>query len=48
MESQRKSKRTDRMIFKRVREYVSHPYEHPGEGKLVRKLGMYFLLYHMK
>lgn len=29
------------MAFKRVREYVSHPYEHPGEGKLVRKLGRF-------
>jgi hypothetical protein len=27
--------------FKRVREYVSQPYEHPGEGKLVQKLGKF-------
>jgi hypothetical protein len=28
--------------FKRVREYVNQPYEHPGEGKLVQKLGKFF------
>jgi hypothetical protein len=28
--------------FKRVREYVSQPYEHPGEGRLVQKLGKIF------
>ena len=28
--------------FKRVREYVSQPYEHPGEGRLVQKLGKFF------
>lgn len=33
------------MAFKRVRQYVSHPYEHPGEGKLVRKLGMSSFLF---
>jgi hypothetical protein len=27
--------------FKRVREYVSQPYEHPGERKLVQKLGKF-------
>jgi hypothetical protein len=29
--------------FKRVREYVSQPYEHPGEGRLVQKLGESFV-----
>jgi hypothetical protein len=29
--------------FKRVREYVSQPYEHPGEGRLVQKLGKSFI-----
>lgn len=28
--------------FKRIREYVSQPYEHPGEGRLVQKLGRFF------
>lgn len=27
------------MAFKRIKEYIQQPYEHPGEGKLVRKLG---------
>ena len=27
------------MALQRVREYISQPYEHKGEGKLVRKLG---------
>ena len=29
------------MALKRFREYISQPYEHPGEGKLVRKLGKF-------
>jgi ACS family pantothenate transporter-like MFS transporter len=26
-------------ILTRIRDYVHHPYEHEGEGKLVRKIG---------
>ncbi|KAH8789759.1 major facilitator superfamily domain-containing protein [Hyaloscypha finlandica] len=33
------------MAFKRIREYVSHPYEHPGEGKLVRKIDFFILTF---
>jgi hypothetical protein len=27
------------MALNRLREYIHQPYSHPGEGKLVRKLG---------
>ncbi|TVY85406.1 Pantothenate transporter liz1 [Lachnellula suecica] len=33
------------MAFKRIREYVSHPYEHPGERKLVQKLDFFILTF---
>ncbi|KAF4635795.1 hypothetical protein G7Y89_g2299 [Cudoniella acicularis] len=33
------------MSFKKVKEYASHPYEHPGEGKLVRKLDFFILTF---
>ena len=29
------------MALSRVKEYISHPYSHPGERKLVQKLGEY-------
>ncbi len=28
-------------FLKRVKDYIHQPYEHPGEGKLVRKLGKF-------
>ncbi|CAG8951264.1 hypothetical protein HYFRA_00008013 [Hymenoscyphus fraxineus] len=30
-------------FLKRIREYIHQPYEHPGEGKLVRKLDFFIL-----
>ncbi|KUJ12367.1 MFS general substrate transporter [Mollisia scopiformis] len=33
------------MTFKRVREYITQPYEHPGEGRLVRKLDFFILTF---
>ncbi|PMD18874.1 pantothenate transporter-like protein [Hyaloscypha hepaticicola] len=33
------------MAFNRIREYFSHPYEHPGEGKLVRKIDFFILTF---
>ncbi|PBP20930.1 pantothenate transporter [Diplocarpon rosae] len=32
-------------FLKRVRDYVQHPSEHPGEGKLVRKLDFFILTF---
>ncbi|KAN0120049.1 pantothenate transporter-like protein [Hyaloscypha variabilis] len=33
------------MAFTRIREYISKPYEHPGEGKLVRKIDFFILTF---
>ncbi|APA08478.1 hypothetical protein SS1G_02173 [Sclerotinia sclerotiorum 1980 UF-70] len=33
------------MALSRVKEYISHPYEHPGERKLVQKLDFFILTF---